>query len=217
MRSLLFPSRRTTGAGALARLYDGAAKSWQRGLNQIGFGPAYAALCQAAQDRHPQTGPARILDAGAGTGALSSAYAATTSHPCQFDLLDLSAEMLSVATAQLGPRATAVLGGLGDAALPRDTYDRVLCGHVIEHCEDPQAALDWLWTRLTPGGVAVFALSKPHWCTALVRWKYGSAAFRPEDVDLMLTRAGFLDLVRVPFASGPPSRISCGYLAMRPT
>ncbi|MFL4470877.1 hypothetical protein ACERZ8_13650 [Tateyamaria armeniaca] len=60
------------------------------------------------------------------------------------------------------------------------------------------------------------AISKPHWCTALVRWRWGNAAYPPEHSRAMLERAGFTDIITHPFRTGPPSRVSCGYIARRP-
>lgn len=123
--------------------------------------------------------------------------------------------MLSLADDATGAQTRRIVGAIGTAEVAPDHYDRVLCGHAIEHCRDPQAAMSWLFGRLRPGGLVVFAISKPHWCTALVRWKYGSTAFAPELAEQMLRQAGFSAVARHPHVSGPPSRISCGYLATR--
>lgn len=168
-----------------------------------------------AHARAPLGGPVRVLDAGAGTGALSVAFVGGSSVPCQVDLFDISPEMLVLASDAVAAGSRCISGGIGAGKVAQDHYERVLCGHVIEHCPDPQAALHWLFRRLRPGGLAAFAISKPHWCTALVRWKYDSAAFEPERVEHMLAQAGFSEISRHPHASGPPSRISCGYLARR--
>ena len=67
-----------------------------------------------------------------------------------------------------------------------------------------------------PGGRLVLALSKPHWCTALVRWRWGNAAYTPDHAKTMLAQAGFTHITAHPFPSGPPSRVSHGYIARRP-
>lgn len=216
MRRLsIFPSRPVQSDASVRSLYARVARGWQKGLERIGYAEAYRDLCARAHSFAPLTGPARILDAGAGTGALSAAFVADTSAQCQVDLLDLSPEMLDLAQINVGADCRRIVGPLGMDDVTIGQYDRVLCGHVIEHCEDPQAALDWLFDCLRPGGLAVFAISKPHWCTALVRWKYGSAAFEPVQAEQMLERAGFCRVTRRRHVSGPPSRISCGYLAVR--
>lgn len=212
----IFPSRRVTSQASVGALYDRAARGWQKGLERIGYGQAYQALTGHAHARAPLNGRVPVLDAGAGTGALSAAFVAGVEARCRVDLLDLSPQMLALASQAVGAETRAIVGGIGTADVAADHYDRLLCGHAIEHCPDPQEALNWLFTRLRPGGLAVFAISKPHWCTALVRWKYGSAAYEPELAEHMLSRAGFADIRRHPHVGGPPSRISCGYLANRP-
>lgn len=214
-RFSIFPVRRITSSTSVRALYDRAALGWQKGLERIGYGEAYAALARHAHAAAPLDGPARILDAGAGTGALAAAFVSGRGAHCQVDLLDLSPQMLALASKAVRARTRRITGGIGTEKVGAHQYDRVLCGHVIEHCPDPQAALDWLFTRLRPGGWAVFAISKPHWCTALVRWKYGNAAYEPDIAEQMLAKAGFGEIARHTHASGPPSRISCGYLARR--
>jgi len=211
----IFPSRRTTTHASVRTLYDRAAVGWQKGLERIGYGEAYATLARKAHAVAPLNQPVRILDAGTGTGALAAAFVQGQAPGCKVDLLDLSPQMLSLAGAAVGRGSRCIVGGIGSSDVQAAAYDRVLCGHVIEHCPDPQAALDWLHGRLRPGGWALFAISKPHWCTALVRWKYGSSAYEPDMAEQMLSRAGFGDVTRLPHSSGPPSRISCGYLARR--
>lgn len=210
------PATRLTATASIGRFYDRAAQGWQAGIDRIGYDKAYERLAAASLEYHPLTGIPRILDAGTGTGALARALALKARFAMQFDLLDLSPEMLARAKAHVPGRSRLIAGPLGDGSVAENHYDRVLCGHVIEHCDSPCAALAWLFGRLRPGGTAVFAISQPHWCTALVRWKYGSAAYRPEVVEEMLEQTGFTRIERRPHASGPPSRISCGYLATRP-
>ena len=197
-------------------LYDRAASSWQSGLLRIGFDAAYQKLAERSDTYAPLSGPAAVLDAGTGTGAMARAFLGSASQPCHFDLLDLSPEMLRHARAGLPEDTVCVTGAVGEAPIKPGWYDRVLAAHVIEHCRNPQAALTWLFQRLKPGGVAVFAVSRPHWCTALVRWKWGNAAFREAQVAGMLSRAGFVDVMTAPHEKGPPSRVSCGYLARKP-
>jgi SAM-dependent methyltransferase len=95
-------------------------------------------------------------------------------------------------------------------------YDVVLVAHVIEHLPDTDAALRWILTRLRPGGRLYLSASRPHWCTAILRWKWGHRAFRPEDFVARLSRAGFAEIRHVPYSAGPPSRTSAGYAAVRP-
>lgn len=93
--------------------------------------------------------PARILDAGAGTGFLSLAlarqgYAVTA--------LDFSAAMLSRLSgkaSEAGLSVTTVEGDAGDP--PRDGFDAVVERHVLWTLPDPKAALE-AWRAAAPSG-----------------------------------------------------------------
>lgn len=195
----------------LKSLYDKAAAGWQDGITSLGFGAAYADLAAAAL---PTTFFDRVIDVGTGTGALAQAAIDRSGTPAHLTLSDMSAAMLATAAERL-PATDLIEGPLGPETIARGPFDLVLCAHVIEHCPNAEDALAALYELTRPGGQLLLAVSKPHWCTALVRWRWGNAAFRPRVVCDMLARAGFTDISTHPFASGPPSRVSCGYSARR--
>ena len=199
--------------GTLARIYDAAETGWQDGISKLGFIEAYEGLMRTCPN--PAGPRPRVLDVGTGTGAFASAWISAHGPPRTLTLTDISPAMLASATSRL-PGARAIHASLGTPLSDVPPQDVVLCAHVIEHLDDPVAALGWLFDRLTPGGQLVMAISKPHWCTALVRWCWGNAAYPPQRVQDMLTRAGFCDIRYYPFAKGPPSRVSHGYTARRP-
>lgn len=210
------PLSRFLAPPGMAELYDGAASGWQAGIDRLGFDAAYQNLINCALDYQPAAPNERLLDAGTGTGAAARMFAIQSGRSDSlFDLLDPSREMLDQAKQNIPGTTRAVVGMLGEPTIPERAYDRLLCAHVIEHCPDPQEQLKWLFTRLRPGGTAILAISKPHWCTALVRWRWGNASFGPDRVRSMLQTAGFKDIQICPHPNGPPSRVSCGYLARR--
>ena len=205
--------RPATGHRTLARIYDVAETGWQDGISKLGFVEAYERLmAQCPKSRVPQP---KVMDVGTGTGAFANAWIITHGAPGTLTLTDISPAMLASAPSRL-PKARAIHAGLGTAMPDVPPQDVVLCAHVIEHLDDPIAALQWLYDRLTPGGHIVMAISKPHWCTALVRWRWGNAAYPPQKAQEMLARVGFHDVCAHPFAKGPPSRVSHGYIARRP-
>lgn len=198
--------------GALRAVYDAAAMGWQDGISRLGFLTAYSELMAHS----PRPGPdAQVLDVGTGTGAFATAWIARHGRPKALTLTDISPAMLAAAAERLAPvRSLTVPLGTDMADVP--PQDVVLCAHVIEHLDNPQAALTWLRDQLASGGTLIMAISKPHWCTALVRWRWGNAAFEPAQALQMLRDAGFVDVSAHAFSSGPPSRLSQGYIARRP-
>lgn len=195
----------------LAARYDTEAGGWHKMLRRLGYDAAYDQLCDAASGLGSAS---TILDAGCGSGALSLAARRAGASGARFTLLDPSAKMLADAAKRLAPAAPDVMQmkveGLLDHA---GQYDAILCAHVIEHCDDPVLALRAMRSVLAPGGVLALSVSKPHWCTAIVRWKWGSKAYHEAAVHDMLTTAGFSDITSVPYVKGPPSRTSKGYVA----
>lgn len=206
-----FDTPRPAATGVMQRIYDAAATGWQDGITRLGFLDAYAQLMQAT----PPIARARVMDVGTGTGAFAAAWIAAQGAPHQLTLLDLSPAMLEAAAARL-PAARSIAAPVGATLAETPPQDVILCAHVIEHLDDPARALTWLHDHLKPGGLLVLALSQPHWCTALVRWRWGNAAYAPDTARQMLSSAGFTEIVTHPFTSGPPSRVSCGYIARRP-
>ncbi len=155
------------------------------------------------------------MDVGTGTGAFAQSWVNAHGAPKSLTLTDISPAMLAAAAKRL-PRARTIPTALGAPIPDLPAQDVVICAHVIEHLDDPNMALKWLFEQLVPGGTLVLALSRPHWCTALVRWRWGNAAYTPETARGMLQQAGFNQISSHPFPAGPPARVSCGYIARRP-
>lgn len=206
-----FDKPRPAASGVMQHVYDAAATGWQDGISRLEFLDAYADLMASTPPmRHP-----RVMDVGTGTGAFAAAWIAAQGTPRALTLLDLSPAMLEAAAARL-PATRCIAARVGATLAETPPQDVILCAHVIEHLDDPHAALLWVHTHLRPGGLRVLAVSKPHWRTALVRWRGGNAAYHPDTATQMLSDAGFDDVTIQPFRTGPPSRVSCGYIARRP-
>ncbi|TCL09771.1 demethylmenaquinone methyltransferase/2-methoxy-6-polyprenyl-1,4-benzoquinol methylase [Shimia isoporae] len=198
---------------ALDNLYARFANRWHGDISRLGYPDAYDRLCAAL----PKTPAQTVLDAGTGSGALAQAWASRDVSYERLILLDKSPEMLDQARVTLGhlPNTEFKCGPLGNAGLSSASVDLLLSAHVIEHLEEPQAGLKWFAQLLRPGGLIALSVSKPHWCTALVRWRWGHKSFSPDTMRSMLEDHGFTDIKTVKFEKGPPSRTSCGYIARR--
>jgi len=209
-------AKRQSPQDRLHDLYDTMAGRWQAGIDKLGYGAAYDGFFGDLSGLDHTV----IADIGTGTGAFAAAYLkACETRPALCHLVDTSSEMLMRAQSELGrwgvpmQPACAALGG--DRPGPGNC-DAVLAAHVIEHADDPIAALGWCRTRLRPGGTLYLAVSRPHWCTALLRWKWGHRAYGPGEMLSMLAQAGFVAPRHVAFRAGPPSRTSAAYVATAP-
>ena len=119
--------------------------------------------------------------------------------------------MLETAKQKIAPSVTHITTHHGPIETLRTTsFDLVLCAHVIEHCTDPTQALRDIFDRMTLGARIVLAISKPHWCTAIIRLIWRSKALKPDQVLAMLRIAGFADAHHHPFETGVPIARQCG-------
>lgn len=216
---MLSTSAHSSKDKTLKSLYARFADRWHQGVLRLGYLAAYDQL--VAYDANKRSSPVgTVLDAGTGTGAFALSF--VQKHPAvnQLTLLDMSPEMLALAQGNLhaeGIETTAHIGGLGTMDISQNTFETILCAHVIEHTDYPEDHLRWFRSRLTKGGTLLLSVSKPHWCTAIVRWRWGHKAYPPALILEMLQAAGFVEISEVRFKSGPPSRTSCGYRAICPS
>jgi 2-polyprenyl-3-methyl-5-hydroxy-6-metoxy-1,4-benzoquinol methylase len=99
---------------------------------------------------------------------------------------------------------------------PRLPCAAVLAAHVIEHCDDPEAAFRRFAGWLEPGGRLYLIASKPHWCNWLIWLRFRHRWFSESQVRQAAAAAGIChDLTHV-FDAGPPSRTSLGYIFSKP-
>ena len=103
---------------------------------------------------------AEVLDAGCGSGVLTSLAAARGRAVFGFDG---SGEMVALARARLAREgrgnagfATAFLED--PALLGARRFDVVLCSSVLEYVEDHWRAFDWLAAALKPDGTVIFSM-----------------------------------------------------------
>ena len=137
---------RSRGSRVEADYYAGAGRRWATGATLV-YGPIAAEL--VAMSPHPLAGRT-VLDAGAGTGAVSSALTARRAHPVA---MDLSADMLAWNARARPPCAVADIRALPLAA---GRVDAAVAAFVLNHLVQPSAGLAEL-ARVTRAGGAVLA------------------------------------------------------------
>jgi ubiquinone/menaquinone biosynthesis C-methylase UbiE len=122
--------------------YAAAATGWATGASRV-YGPLATQLVAAAP--HPLAGR-RVLDAGAGTGLASAALHAVGARPVA---VDRSPAMLAFDAHRRPPAA---VGALEALPLRADAVDDTVAAFVLNHVDDPKAALVELARVTRPGG-----------------------------------------------------------------
>jgi len=126
--------------------YADAAPGWATGAARV-YGPLAAQLVAATP--HPLAGR-RVLDVGAGTGLASAALREAGARPVA---IDRSPAMLALDATSRPP---AVAGALEALPLRDDAVDDAVAAFVLNHVDDPTAALVEL-ARVVRAGGAVLA------------------------------------------------------------
>lgn len=208
---------------SLIERYDRAADKWHAAMKKHGQLTAYAGLVRQATPKLPenQNGQAlNVLDAGAGTGGFSLVFCEIVQRRVNVDLLDTSENMLRLAAhnhRREGRTARQICTDIANLDPNIKRYDVILCAHTIEHCTDPVATLEKLRAALTPGGTLLLAVSKPHWCTAIIQFTWRHRAYRVKDFLKILSQANLTDVETYGFAAGPPKFLSYGYIVNKET
>jgi SAM-dependent methyltransferase len=128
--------------------YAGAGPRWARGAALV-YGPIAAEL--VAMSPHPLAGRT-VLDAGAGTGAVSSALAARHARPIA---TDLSIDMLAWNASARPPCAVADIRAL---PVPDGRVDDAVAAFVLNHLVQPAAGLAELVRVTRPAGAVLAAV-----------------------------------------------------------
>jgi SAM-dependent methyltransferase len=112
------------------------------------------AALQFARDHRPCDGPARVLDAGCGTGALLSRLGKERNTTVYG--IDLAREALAFSRGR--GRRGLVQADLTALPFRSDSFDIVTALDVVEHVADDVAALAEIRRVLRPGGVLVMSV-----------------------------------------------------------
>ncbi len=129
-----------------ARSYDGVGEVYEGTLAPRLFDLAARRLVAVAT---PGTGD-RILDAGAGTGAVARAAVAVLGSVARVVAADPSVDML--AAARRGGVVHAVAAALPHLPFTSASFDLVYCAFVLTHVDNPDAAIAEMARVLRPGG-----------------------------------------------------------------
>jgi len=129
--------------------WDRDAHTYDRSASHAMTDPVEVAAWRAALERFLPTPPSRVLDVGAGTGAMSL-LAAELGH--RVTSLDLSSGMLERARAKAGEQGLDIEFVVGPAEEPPPgPFDAVIERHMIWTSPDPVRALR-AWREVAPHG-----------------------------------------------------------------
>jgi SAM-dependent methyltransferase len=107
-------------------------------------------ICRDALERHlPARRPLRLLDVGCGTGG----NLPMLQQFGEVEGLELDPGAVARSRARLGDASRVHQGALPDGIPRAHPYDAVTALDVLEHLEDPEAALAAIARALVPGGV----------------------------------------------------------------
>jgi ubiquinone/menaquinone biosynthesis C-methylase UbiE len=144
---------------------------------------------------------ARLLDVGAGRGAVARAALAAG---CTVTAVDASAGMVS-RLAEDHPEITASQQDAGTLDFSDGAFDVVTAGFVVQVLTDPAMALSEFHRVLAPGGTVALSLERQtvgrlHWLHELTREFFGGGGGDPmtaPQLDELLLAAGFTELSSV--------------------
>ncbi|MEL7274536.1 MAG: methyltransferase domain-containing protein [Pseudomonadota bacterium] len=207
---------------SLAQHYDRAAQSWQRRIERLGMGRAYARLVRQMLRHAPNlnAGPnVHALDCGIGTGALSVALARALPGRAQIEGVDVSPAMLAAARARLAPSHALQGTSLADIrALPHAAgqFDLTMAAHVVEHVACPQDALAEMVRVTRPGGRIMLCLTRRSILGLFVQARWRTHGFRPAEVAPLLRSVGLLEVQRLSSGSRLFDAFSTAWVATKP-
>lgn len=150
--------------------YDAAGPAWAGGPDRV-----YGVLAGLLLDVAPPLRGALLLDAGAGTGAVSRA---ATARGARVVALDVSESMLRQARLSRPP---GVVGSVDRLPLRSGVVDVAAAAFCLNHLPDPVPALRELRRVVRPGGAvvaSVFAAGNDHPAKRLVEERLAALGWR---------------------------------------
>lgn len=209
----------------LSARYDRRARSWNAGLEVIGYARAYrrlfSHLISEGLLRHLRHG-SRVLDCGIGAAALSLALTTTVTLALHITGVDIAPVMLKTASSSLSRagiqhelhRRNAQYLSFAD-----NPFDLVMSAHMLEHLADPQQALSEMFRVLRPGAPLIVLVTRPGVPDAVMRLRWGHSPIPVSQLAHWMESIG-LSRVRVlelgsPFSLARRFGIAC--IGVRPT
>lgn len=155
------------------------------------FGPRHqvreAMMLQALQRRLAP--PARVLDAGAGSGSFARALA---SAGYEAVAVEASAAFVAYAQARLVPGLSVQQGDITRLPFEDESFEGAIAGEVLEHLPDHERAVSELFRVLKPGGVCLVTVpADPRLWDLSDEWAGHHRRYTTPELEALFTRHGF--------------------------
>jgi demethylmenaquinone methyltransferase/2-methoxy-6-polyprenyl-1,4-benzoquinol methylase len=173
---------------ALMSAYSERASGWQRTIRRFGMERSYRKLWVNLPIRFKEK--SRVLDMGAGTGALAESF--KMSYPLSdITLLDLNEQMLEQAHENL--RFTVKLVHANAVTYqPRDgRFDILMCAHLIEHLDCPSKVFEGWKACLDEDSYVVLVVTRNTWYNRLLQFNWNLNIFRHSLIEKEFKKSGY--------------------------
>ena len=163
----------------VTRIYDRSSAYWSQLIGLLGYQRAYRKLLAQLRDQGilDARSTGAVLDCGAGTGALGSAFVDVFGRGADVYAADLSSRMLLHARRRMEGQDHRLYAVAADALqLPfaSQRFDLVMAGHMLEHTSKPRTTIEELSRMLKPGGKLLLVITRAGVVDSLLRmfWRY---------------------------------------------
>ena len=137
------------------------------------------------------------LDCGTGSGTLSLAFARVWAAPFTLEATDTSGHMLVKARQrfeQAGIAASTRHADVRRLPFADNSFDVVMSAHLLEHLQDPGAALAEMMRVTRPGGAIILCLTQRSLAGFYIHMTWRTRLYTANDVHLLIGAAGLQDL-----------------------